>query len=398
MKYKVYIILGCILFSIFGCKQEYQINKEIPEINIIKGIEDGGSTILLSEIAEDITFIPLETTDECLIGSIHSVHLSNDYLVIIDSDHSQILLFNKTGKFIRKIGNKGQGPGEYLWPDFSVLVKDELFVWDKLLNKTFCYDLHTGKCLRTKKHDAKPCSMDYFNDSILVYYYSFPESNQEIFAHIHTLSLDFETENKYWHEEFPFSPKIMEIMDGDYSVSTYLIDGNLYVWDSYIESGTVFYLNKNFEKVPAYWISTGKYNAYGRTSGERYEMFIVRETDRFIFIGGIFFESRHARRILFDKATGECKNIIFNVEFNDWGAHNDIDGSIPFWICGYISQNVLYDYITPYRLKELMAKPYYETIEIKNKEKHQAIKDYLDSAEEDANPIIFIVTMKTQNE
>jgi hypothetical protein len=34
--------------------------------------------------------------------------------------------------------------------------------------------------------------------------------------------------------------------------------------------------------------------------------------------------------------------------------------------------------------------------EIKNKEKHQAIKDYVDSAEEDANPIIFLVTLKTK--
>jgi hypothetical protein len=61
-----------------------------------------------------------------------------------------------------------------------------------------------------------------------------------------------------------------------------------------------------------------------------------------------------------------------------------------------VFQNVLYDYITPERLKWLMAKPYYKTIEVKNKEKHQAIKDYLDSAEEDANPIIFLVTMKTE--
>jgi hypothetical protein len=43
-----------------------------------------------------------------------------------------------------------------------------------------------------------------------------------------------------------------------------------------------------------------------------------------------------------------------------------------------------------------MSHPYYKTIEIKNKEKHQKIKDYLDSAEEDANPIIFLATIKTK--
>jgi hypothetical protein len=43
-----------------------------------------------------------------------------------------------------------------------------------------------------------------------------------------------------------------------------------------------------------------------------------------------------------------------------------------------------------------MSHSYYKTIEVKNREKHQAIKDYLDSAEEDANPVIFLVKMKTK--
>jgi hypothetical protein len=107
-------------------------------------------------------------------------------------------------------------------------------------------------------------------------------------------------------------------------------------------------------------------------------------------------EKHYAGRILYDKTTGKSKNIIFNLEFHDWGFHNDIDGSIPFWPKGYASQNVLYDCITPDRLKWLMAKPYYKTIEVKNREKHQAIKDYLDSAKEDDNPIIFLVKMKTK--
>jgi hypothetical protein len=185
-------------------------------------------------------------------------------------------------------------------------------------------------------------------------------------------------------------------MGGDYFVSTYLKDGNIYVWDSNVESGTVYYLNKNFEKIPAYKIYSGKYNAYKKSSGDRYEMFIVRETDRFIFIGGILFEERYSVRILYDKTTGTSKNIIFNLEFNDWGFHNDIDGSIPFWICGYESQNVLYDEITPDRLKTLMSHPYYKTIEVKDKKKHQMIKNYLDSADKDANPIIFFVNMKAK--
>jgi hypothetical protein len=65
-------------------------------------------------------------------------------------------------------------------------------------------------------------------------------------------------------------------------------------------------------------------------------------------------------------------------------------------LTGYAECNVLYDYITPEKLKNLISQPYYKTIEVKNKEKHQAIKDYLDSAEDDDNPIIFMATLKTE--
>jgi hypothetical protein len=178
--------------------------------------------------------------------------------------------------------------------------------------------------------------------------------------------------------------------------TTYTKDGYLYVWDSNEKDGTVFCMNEKFEKVSAYQLYLGKYTNYNRKGGERLEIQSLQETDRFLFVFGTLVEKRHARSILYDKTTGESKNIIFNLEFNDLGFHNDIDGSIPFCPDGVVSQNVLYDYITPSRLKWLMAKPYYKTIEVKNKEKHQAIKDYLDSAEDDDNPIIFIATMKTE--
>jgi hypothetical protein len=176
---------------------------------------------------------------------------------------------------------------------------------------------------------------------------------------------------------------------------TYIKDGYFYVWDSNIGNETVSYLNEDFEIAPAYQLYFGKYNNYKKKAGERYEVHNINETDRFLFIDGILSEKRHARKILYDKKTKKSMNTLFEMNGPDGGFHNDIDGSIPFWTKGYMSQNVLYDYITPERLKYLMSHPYYKTIKVKNKEKHQAIKDYLDSAEEDANPIIFLVTLKT---
>jgi hypothetical protein len=89
-------------------------------------------------------------------------------------------------------------------------------------------------------------------------------------------------------------------------------------------------------------------------------------------------------------------NIIFNLDLHDAGFHNDIDGGIPFWPKGQVSQNVLYDYISPFELKRLMDDPYYKTIKFRDKEQNKALRNCIDSAKITDNPIIFIATLKNE--
>jgi hypothetical protein len=83
MKHELYTILIFVLLFIFsGCYRKQQTYEALPVIDIIEGIEDEGTTMALSEIADDITFIPLETNDECLIGFICSICFYEDYIVL----------------------------------------------------------------------------------------------------------------------------------------------------------------------------------------------------------------------------------------------------------------------------------------------------------------------------
>jgi len=62
-------------------------------------------------------FIPLETNEKCLIGTLSLIRetKSKDIVVISNWHQSsvEVLLFSKNGEFLTKIGKKGQGPGEY---------------------------------------------------------------------------------------------------------------------------------------------------------------------------------------------------------------------------------------------------------------------------------------------
>ena len=57
--------------------------------------------------------IPLETTDNCLIGQDPDFKFDGHHFFILDYQQQFILRFEKSGKFINQIGRSGEGPGEY---------------------------------------------------------------------------------------------------------------------------------------------------------------------------------------------------------------------------------------------------------------------------------------------
>ena len=67
----------------------------------------------LSDIAESISYIKLETNEESLLGGIVFVVPIDDGYLISDNSWS-LYLFGKNGKFKWKINNQGRGPTEYL--------------------------------------------------------------------------------------------------------------------------------------------------------------------------------------------------------------------------------------------------------------------------------------------
>ena len=91
---------------------------------------------------DSIEVIKLETTDSCLIGFINKISFTDKHILVSDARVSQkIYLFDKGGKFIRYISNKGTGPGEYsVIGDFTIK-GDSVFIQDYYQNKYVIYDM-----------------------------------------------------------------------------------------------------------------------------------------------------------------------------------------------------------------------------------------------------------------
>ena len=78
----------------------------------------------LDSILDTVGYVPMETSEESIIGAIDELIITDSYILILDRYQTQsIFIFNRAGTYIRKIHNIGQGPGEFTQP--TDLIADE---------------------------------------------------------------------------------------------------------------------------------------------------------------------------------------------------------------------------------------------------------------------------------
>lgn len=68
----------------------------------------------LDSLVNGMEVIPLETNDSCLIDGVGMIRETKDFYLIYSPKKAVLYKFDKEGKYIGKIGNKGQGPAEYI--------------------------------------------------------------------------------------------------------------------------------------------------------------------------------------------------------------------------------------------------------------------------------------------
>jgi len=115
--------------------------------------------ILFSELFESIEYIPLETTNKNLVGTVRKVIISNGCYFLLDK-HS-INAFDKSGASMFTINQFGRGVGEYAFvSSFNVdTINKNIEVFDAASMKFICYDLFTGQF---KKEFKCPYRIDSF--------------------------------------------------------------------------------------------------------------------------------------------------------------------------------------------------------------------------------------------
>jgi hypothetical protein len=110
MKYLSIIIISTLLFT--SCQDRKQGKGTLPVINITT-LTDQTASVSLSDLADDVEYIALETNDSVLINKNADVFLFDDLLFVTSTQQGFMVFDRNTGKYIRTIARAGQGPGEY---------------------------------------------------------------------------------------------------------------------------------------------------------------------------------------------------------------------------------------------------------------------------------------------
>ena len=160
MKHTLLAMLVCLLASCGGGSQKTSDGMTI-------GMKTNAP---VEELIKDATLIPLETTDDCLLGDLEKILESDGRLYIQDMKGTTIFVFDISGKFLYKIERRGEGPEEYLEvADFDVM-DGVIYVLSRVNKRILAYD-EKGKCVKMIPLKAWYYNLAVEEERIVLYAY-----------------------------------------------------------------------------------------------------------------------------------------------------------------------------------------------------------------------------------
>jgi len=431
-----FLLLACILLS--GCKQNNLNRTEgIASIDVVNNLGKYHA-ITISEIVPKLDYIPLETTNDCLIGEARFIAVTPRRLFVAGTRYCYT--FDRTGRFIGKIGSIGQGPGEYqsisgLCIDEktqSLYLKNVRTILEYSWDGTFRQSIPIPKNMIESPLDMVSFVRDTlflghvpnYSGSEVHNFLLFDKSGQVVKSFDNHVQLN--------------RAKPMYFFASDCSMRSFRISENVYVKEN--ANDTLYCFNERNELIPQFVFDLGKYvfskerredgSVTSASSLESMRGIIQVPDDLTPMVGTssyLFFnivarglphnislpEKRETTFMpppgfqrtdtyeirgvfgLYDKGNTKTRLLDTDPVSRKQGLINDIDGGLSFWPKYYnASGNELIDVWQSYDMKEILTEEYFAAHEIKNPQAHRRLRELLKNLKEDDNPVIVVGKLK----
>ena len=401
---RISLIVFCLIISLSCRRKSTDYTNDTDSVIKIDLLTEPDSNLKkLSEFAENIEYIPLQTSMSSLLGSITRkiIYVENKIYII---NEGLILCFDMKGKFLYKLEKSGRGPEEYtyLW-DFDVS-SDNKFLTILSYNKLLVYGISESgfvfqRSLRLK--DPVPYKSRIVPETENVFLAIPPWMGTEP-----TLSLLINTFGDTIHFKpncYKYKMERQRNSRGLTEMQVYSI-GKIVCFNEEF-SDTVFYIDSkdNFFKPRIILNSHGtvtspEIRGGSKASGKgNFGIHDIFETSRYVFYWLTIMDNQdqfHESRIFFDKKTKTKYKL--NIESSNSKLKDDLSGGPDFNIHFnnfYCSGGKLFSMVEALTLKKYVAGEDFKNAKL-SESKKEGLKKLADSLKETDNPVLIIVTPK----
>ncbi|WP_032566552.1 6-bladed beta-propeller [Bacteroides fragilis] len=412
---RIMLILGVMILGFMACsnKKTVEPNPVVLDniIHLSTAIKNVREEMMLSELVDSVSYVPLETKSNCMLGNTQRFTFSPQYIFYSN------YCFDWNGRFLFRIGNQGQGACE----DIYVHVADIVYLNNHFYgnaSKIIEYD-DRGKCTGKELSWYAQKTMDTAPVGRMVNKVCFAPAGENLMFYnfpdtVYFINTDYEFVAKRsmmpWNRK-GIAPSMESVKYTSYYKDTTLFY-NFYTdtvftvtptsliprWVVELDEELRFptrYLYEDGLLSEAFkcWESGNLENAKMiKLLDHKYMVSGVFETERFVFL--LVYESmpfRELRKVpdtppliaIYNKRTGETfavKQIIDDLGgmkafFPSWGAYNE----------------KLLATIWPYKLKEFI-----EEEQSAGRTVAPQILNLMKRVREDDNPILIIANLKTK--
>jgi len=348
--------------------------------------------LLLSEIADDVDFIKLQTTKDNYFYSPSNIKIVNGRIYFFDRKLGQFFIFNIDGNFISKFGTKGKGPNEYVEiQDFSYNNYRNVLTAFTRENKVLTYDLD-GKLLKSCNLKSSPLHLIPFSSGYIGYY----PSPICIGNNGNQLST-FNESGK--HLESFAKNESCEKRDAVLFHQIYLHQNEIRFWDCSID--TVFSLNSQLQVNPVYSFCSihampknlfSSINSFQAGAREYLTIQNLFESIGYLFIRGRIGSYGTGLYLVYDKRN----NRSFVLQDNDLkkvGIKDNLVSTLFFWPNDIVNDGRMACFFEIIDLKERL-KESGDKMNLKYSNKFKALKALIENSDSNDNPILFLIKLK----
>lgn len=166
--------LKCIVaaLALAACSQPAAVVTDDLAVVDVEGAVAAMDGLRLSDLGDSVRYVPLETNDSCLIGRNPSVQVLDGYILV--SSGGNVFSFDgQDGRFVAKIGHRGEDPQAYSSASAYYNEGDGLLYFVRYPDRLQLYDLcgHYRGSLKVPVPPEMPTAYA-FSDSLIVGYYA----------------------------------------------------------------------------------------------------------------------------------------------------------------------------------------------------------------------------------